>query len=134
GDLGGPAADVDDEAALPPVQVQASARGGGDRLVDELHGVPGTTGAQDGEDGAALDPGGAGWHADQRARAQQAIARAGLVQERVQHLRGRVEVGDHAVAQRVDDPDVLRLLVRQIISGDANGGDCPGRRVHGDGG
>ena len=48
--------------------------------------------------------------------------RARLAQEAVQHLRGGVQVGDHAVAQRVDDPDVLGLLVRERLGRGADGG------------
>jgi hypothetical protein len=55
-----------------------------------------------------------------------------LAQERVQHGRGGVQVGDDAVPQRVEHLDVLRLLVGQRVGFLAHRGDLAHRRVDGD--
>jgi hypothetical protein len=63
---------------------------------------------------------------------QQAAAQAGLAQEGPQHGRGRVQVRDDPVPQRVDDLDVLGFLPGQRIGGQAHGGDLAGGPVDGD--
>ena len=70
-------------------------------------------------------------HADQRVRPQPGEP-AGPPQERVQHGRGRVQVGDHSVPQRVDHLDALRLLVGQRVGRLTHRRDLADRGVDGD--
>jgi hypothetical protein len=130
-DLGGPAADVDHEAARAAGQVESRAGRRGHRLVDQPHVVLGAPHVQRGDNGPALDRGGAAWHADQRVWPQHAEP-PGLLQERVQHRRGGLQVGYDPVPQRVDHLDVLRFLVGQRVCGSADRGDLPDGGVDGD--
>ena len=133
-DLGGPAADVDHETADPAGQVEPGAGRRGDRLVDEPHVVPGAPDGQRRDDRAPLHRRGAAGHADQCVAPQRAGRAAGLAQEPVQHLRGGVQVGDDPVAQRVDDLDVLRFLVRERVGGLPYRGHLADGRIDRDGG
>jgi hypothetical protein len=130
-DLGGAAADVDHEPARPAGQVETGAGRRGDRLVDQPDVVPGAPHAQRGHDGPALDRRGAAGHADQRVGPQHAVP-LGPPQERVQHGRGRVQVGYHAVAQRVDHLDLQRLLPVQRVGGLTHRGHLADGGVDGD--
>jgi hypothetical protein len=131
-DLGGPAADVDHETARAAGQVEPGPGRRGDRLVDQPHVVPGAPDAERGHDGPALDRRGPAGHAHQGVGPQRAGKTPGLAQERVQHGGGRVQVGDDPVPERVDDLDVLRLLVGQGVRGRAHRGDLAEAGIDGD--
>jgi hypothetical protein len=130
-DLGGAAADVDHEAARPAGQVEPGAGRGGHRLVDQPDVVPGPPDGQRGDDRPPLDRRGPARHAYQRVPPGQREP-AGPAQERVQHGRGRVQVRDDPVPQRVDHLDVLRLLVGQHLRRLAHRGDLAHAGVDGD--
>jgi hypothetical protein len=130
-DLGGAAADVDHEAARAAAQVEPGPGRRGDRLVDQPHVVPGPPDAERGDDRPALDRGGPARHAYQRVAPQHAEP-AGPAQELVQHGRGRVQVRDDPVAQRVDHLDALRLLVGERVRRLTDRGYLAHRRVDGD--
>ena len=103
GDLGGAAADVDDHVPGRLGDREAGADRGGHRLLDQV-GLPRAGGERRLLDGAALDAGHAGRHADDDARVREAVL-VHLLDEVAEHLLGDVEVGDHAVLQRADRGD-----------------------------
>ena len=116
----------------PGAQVEAGARGGRDRLVDELHRRSGAAGRRARRRPTAAPP---RWRRPARRPARAAerpVARAGLAQEAVQHLRRRVQVGDHAVAQRVETLMSSALCPREHIGGGADGGHRPSGRIDSD--
>ena len=79
-------------------------------------------------DGALLDAGDAGGHADHDARMRPAVL-VHLLDEVAQHLLGHVEVGDHAVLQRPDGLDRARGAAEHALGLDADGVDLAGARV-----
>ena len=74
-------------------------------------------------DGAALDRGGAGRHADDDQRAGEAAAVVHLADEVLDHLLGDFEVGDHAVAHRADGLDVAGRAAEHQLGLVADGED-----------
>src|ERR1700750_1266703 len=115
----------------PPGQVDPGAGGGGPRLVDQPDVVPGTPYTQRGDDRPPLDRRGPARHAHQRVPPDQREP-AGPAQKRVQHARGRVQVRDDPVPQRVDHLDVLRFLIGQRVRRLAHRGDLAHAGVDGD--
>ena len=111
GDVGGAAADVDDHVAGRLGDGQAGADGGGDRLVDQVD-LAGLGPQRALLHRAALDLRDLGRHADDDARADPHAARAGPLDEVAEHPLGGVEVGDDAVAQRLDGHHVVRASAR----------------------
>ena len=117
GDLGGAASDVDDHVALRRLHVQADTEGRGHRFEDQVDvtaaGVLG--GVADGADlhfrGAAGDA-----HDQLQVRGEEAaVPGVDLADETADHHLGRVEVRDHAVAQRTDGADAgVRLLMHEL--------------------
>ena len=71
-------------------------------------------------------------HADHGNRPQQAAAQPCLAQEGRQHGRGRFQVRDHPVAQRVEDIDTLGGLTGQGVRPATDRNSLPGPPVHGD--
>ena len=101
-DLGGAAADVHDHVRARLGHRQARAERGGDGVLDQVD-LAGARLLGRLADRAPLHLGDAGGHADDHARVHEAPPLAGLADEVVEHLLGRVEVGDDAVAERPDD-------------------------------
>ena len=100
-DLGGAAADVDHHRAGRLGDRQAGADRRRHRLLDQED--PARAGALGRFlDGAALDRGRAGGHADDDLRAGEAAAVVHLADEVLDHLLGDFEVGDDAVAHWPD--------------------------------
>ena len=104
--LAGAAADVHHHVAGGLAHRQAGADRRRHRLLDQV-GLA-RSGRQAGLlDGALLDPGHPGGHADHHARVRPAVL-VHLLDEVAQHLLGHVEVGDHAVLERPDRLDRAR--------------------------
>ena len=101
GDVGRAAADIDHHGPARLVDRQPGAERGGDRLLDQIH-LAGAGRHRGLVDRAPLDGRSAGRHADQDARAKEAEHRLRAPDELAQHLLGRHEIGDDAVAQRAD--------------------------------
>ena len=131
-DLGGPAAHVHHERTRARRQVDACPRGRGDRLVHQPDHRTRPSRFEGGGHRPAFHPRRAAGHCDQCPRPQRTRVPGGPVQEPVEHERGRVQVGDDPVPQRVDDLDVLRFLARQRVGLRADRGDLPGRGVDSD--
>ena len=70
-------------------------------------------------------------HADDDARPQPAAAAVGLADEVRQHLLGRLEVGDDAVAHRLDRRDVARRAPEHLLGLGADRLDRAGGVVDG---
>src|SRR4051812_12581371 len=106
GDLARAAADVDDHGARGLADGQPGPDRGGHRLLDEV-GLA-RTGREAGLlDGALLDAGDAGGHADDDARVRPAVL-VHLLDEVAEHLLRHLEVGDHPVLERPDRGDRAR--------------------------
>ena len=111
GDIGGAAADVDDHRAARLRDRKAGADRRRDRLLDQID--PPRAGRQAGfMHGAALDRRGARRHADHDARTGEQPALEHAADEMLDHLLRGGEVGDHAVAQRLDGFDLARACGR----------------------
>ena len=134
GDLGRPAADVDDEAAGRLADRQPGADRGGHRLLDEARPAgPGVEGRV--ADGALLDLGHARRDAEQHPRPRdEPDPVVDPVHEVLDHLLGDVEVADDAVAQRADRDDVGRRPADHPLGLGADGQDALGLGVDGDDG
>ena len=105
GHLGGATADVDDHGTRGLGHRQARADCRRHRLLDQPD-LAGAGALGRFLDGAALDGGGAGGHADHDLRMGEAAAIVHLRDEVLDHRLGNFEVGDDAVAQRADRLDV----------------------------
>ncbi len=127
GHLGSAAADVDDECTGSRQQVESGTGRRRDRLVDQLDDTARPQRLGGGRDGPALDVGCLDRQADHCRGLGEAPAHARLPQERLQHRNRSVEVRDHPVAERMDDLDVLRLLVAERVGGSADGYHAAGR-------
>ena len=79
-------------------------------------------------DGALLDAGDAGGHADDDARVRPAVL-VDLLDEVAEHLLGDVEVGDHAVLERPDRLDRARRAPEHALGLDADRVHFAGARV-----
>src|SRR5258706_14682470 len=101
GDLGRAAADVHDHIAGRLVDRQASADGGGHRLLDDVHAAR-TCLMAGFLDGALLDSGDSARHGDDNSRLRQAAAPVNLLNEVAQHALGNVKVSDYPVFRRPD--------------------------------
>src|SRR5476651_1412111 len=101
------AADVDHHRARGLGDRQAGADRGSHRLLDQPD-LAGAGALGRFLNGAALDGGGAGGHADHDLRMGEGAAIVHLRDEVLDHRLGYFEVGDDAVAQRADRLDVAR--------------------------
>src|SRR5436190_12761922 len=105
GGFGAAAADVDDHVALRDVDGDAGADGGGQRFRDDVGGTAGTGGLSGVLDGALLDAGDAGGHADHDLGPDEGDAADDAGDEVAEHGLGGDIVGDDALAHRADDLD-----------------------------
>ena len=121
-DVGRPAADVHDHVAGGFGNRQPGADRRGHRLFDQVHlaGL-GAIGAV--LHRAALHLRNLRRHADDDARADEALAAVGLLDEVAEHLLGGFEVGDHAVAHRADGGDAAGRPAEHLLRVVADGLD-----------
>jgi hypothetical protein len=133
GDVGGAAADVDDHVAgcLGDREARSDRRGHG--FFNQVHFTRlGAVGAV--LDGAALHLGDLRRHADDDARTDQGLAAVRLANEIAEHLLGGFEVGNHAVAHRLDGGDVAGGTPEHLLGVVADRLDLIVRIVDGDDG
>lgn len=129
-DLGGAATDVDDHVAGGLVDRQPGTDGRGHGLLDDVHlACTGLRRCLD--DGASLDPGDAGGHADDDSRAGQVTSLVDLQDEVAEHPLGDLEVGDHAVLQGPYGNDVARCTPDHLLGLGADRQDAAGVGVDG---
>ena len=126
-DLGGAAADVDDQRAGRLGDRQAGADRRRHRLLDQV-GLAGAGREAGLLDRPLLDPGHAGGDADDDARVGEAVG-VHLLDEVAQHLLGDVEVGDHPVLERPDRGDRARRAPQHPLRFDADRVDLAVARV-----
>src|SRR5438093_10577728 len=105
GGFGAAAADVDDHVALRDVHGDARADGSGQRFGDDVGGTAGACGLGGVLDGALLDAGDAGGHADHDLRLDEGDAADDAGDEVAEHGLGGDVVGDDALAHGADHLD-----------------------------
>ena len=112
-DVGRAAADVSDQIAVRPADVETRADGRRDRLLDEEHAL--RTGLRAGvDDRTLLDLGDDRGHADDDVRLEQAEALY-LADELLDHQLGHLVVRNDALAQRTDGDDVVRRAAEGLL-------------------
>jgi hypothetical protein len=107
GDLGRAAADVDDHGARRLGHRQARADRGRHRLFDQEH-APRASRFGRFLNGAPLDGGGAGGHADDDLGTGEASPVVNLADEMLDHFLRHLEIGNDTVAQGPDGGDIAR--------------------------
>ena len=131
-DVGRAAADVNDQIAVRPADVETRADGRRNRLLDEEHAL--RTGLRAGvDDRTFLDLGDDRGHADDDVRLEQAEALY-LADELLDHQLGHLVVRNDALAQRTDGDDVVRRAAEGLLRLRADRHELSRHLVHRDDG